>query len=86
MNGIISNEETTGTLVWGKRIRTDLVRVGNAWTAIVEEEVFNKVHSILKARGKSSVSQEYVEMSMNSQGEVSPIRSINKFTMLITSP
>ena len=55
IHSVLSNEAYTGTLVWGKRSRTDLVKVGNAWPAIVEEEVFNKVHSILKARGPKIV-------------------------------
>lgn len=52
---LLTNEAYCGTLLWGKRSRTDLIRVENAWPAIVDRETFKRVQSLLKARSPKIV-------------------------------
>jgi len=37
--------------IFGGQAKTDLVKVSNAWPAIVEKDVFDRVIAILKSRG-----------------------------------
>lgn len=57
INAILKNEAYTGTLIWGQFTQKHangkdlpLIRVENAWTAIVDRETFDKVQSRLETR------------------------------------
>jgi len=39
-----------GSLVWGKRSKTDYIIVEDAWPATIDKETFEKVQSLLKCR------------------------------------
>jgi DNA invertase Pin-like site-specific DNA recombinase len=52
LHKILTNEAYTGVLVWGRNSVHELpvIRVENAWTAIVDRDTFDRVHIILKER------------------------------------
>ena len=50
IQAILKNEVYTGTLVWGKRSATEVIRVENAWPAIIDRETFHRVQALLKSR------------------------------------
>ena len=49
---ILKNESYTGTLVWGRtnKRKLSLIRVENAWPAIIDRDTFNSVQVLLKER------------------------------------
>ncbi len=49
---ILKNEAYTGTLVWGRtsKRKLSLIRVENAWPAIINRDTFNSVQVLLKER------------------------------------
>jgi site-specific DNA recombinase len=51
---ILTNEVYTGTLVWGRRSRRnhkqDVVKVKNAWPAVVDQVIFDRVQKVMKER------------------------------------
>ena len=72
VNGIISNEVVTGTLVWGnkgKRKDISSVRVDNAWIPIVNNETYQKAQAMSTLRSPKvnrprSASSDYLLGSM----------------------
>ncbi len=52
LHKILTNEAYTGTLVWGRSSIRDLpvIRVDNAWPAIVDKSIFDQAQSLLKER------------------------------------
>lgn len=54
---ILTNEVYTGTLVWGRSSMRDLpvIRVDNAWPAIVDKSIFDQAKSLLKERAPISL-------------------------------
>jgi hypothetical protein len=54
---ILTNEVYTGTLVWGRSSIRDLpvIRVDNAWPAIVDKSIFDQAKSLLKERAPASI-------------------------------
>jgi len=49
---ILTSEVYTGTLVWGRSSLRDLpiIRVDNAWPAIIDKNIFNQAQTLLKDR------------------------------------
>ena len=50
IQSILKNEAYTGTLVWGRRSKKDLIRVPDAWPTIIDRELFERVQRLLKSR------------------------------------
>jgi site-specific DNA recombinase len=65
---ILTNEAYTGTLVWGKRSnnpKITVIKVQDAWPAIIDRQTFNRVQEILRERAPAkrhprSVSSQYL--------------------------
>ena len=48
---LLTNEAYTGTLVWGRQGKSrQIIRVENAWPAIVDKETFQRAQDLLKER------------------------------------
>lgn len=54
---IVNNDAYTGTLVWGRTSKRDLklIRVENAWPAIIDRETFDKVQAQLRERAPAQL-------------------------------
>ena len=54
---IVNNEVYTGTLLWGQHSTRDLpvVRVQNAWPAIIDKDTFDRVQDKIKDRASTSL-------------------------------
>ena len=52
---LLTNEAYTGTAVWGvkakRRNHAEPVRLEEAWPALVDRDLFNRVQEALKSRG-----------------------------------
>ena len=50
IQSILTNEAYTGTLVLGRRTKTDLIRVPDAWPALLDREMFERVQLLRISR------------------------------------
>jgi hypothetical protein len=55
IQSILKNETYTGTLIWGRRSKKDLIKVPDAWPAIVDRNLFDRVQRLLKSRSPKAI-------------------------------